>query len=106
SSEVAVYQRPEMSTKILPLLSSRTTLLSVFAIYRRSPLPSVCHEGTPSVQTSSVGSVATMMLGGFAGRGVEDVSAGTSLAMSTGGLSMEVHGPLGSFALYQSFPPL
>ena len=69
-------------------------------------MPIGCHVGGPSEAISSVGSVATTIFGGFAGAGVEDVSGGTSFATSAGGLSIEVHGPLGPSPLYQSLPPL
>ena len=69
-------------------------------------MPIGCHVGGPSDAISSVGSVATTIFGGFAGAGVDEVSGGTSFATSAGGLAIEVHGPFGSFALYQSLPPL
>ena len=47
---------------------SRTTLDSVFEMYSSSPLvPTGCQVGGPSEHTSSVGEVATTILGGFAG---------------------------------------
>ena len=85
---------------------SRTTLDSVFETYSSSPLvPTGCHEGGPSEEMSSVAEVATTILGGFAGAGVFDVSAGIIFATSAGGAAIEAHGPLASFALYHSLPP-
>jgi hypothetical protein len=101
-----VYQRPEIRMNTLPLATSRTTFDSLFATYISSPLvSSACHCGGPSLATSSVGTVATTIFGGFAGAGADDVSAGTSFFTSAGGLAIDVHGPLGSFAVYQSLPP-
>ena len=69
---------------------------------------------------SSVGSVATRIFGGLSGAGLVDAAGlvdpsclvdasswgGISLAISSGGLSIGVQGPLGSLAVYQNFPPL
>jgi hypothetical protein len=90
----------------LPLATSRTTIDSVFPMYISSPWPTGCHDGGPSVAMSSVGSVATTIFGVFAGAGADDVSGGMSFATSAGGAMMEIHGPLGSFALYHTLPPL
>jgi hypothetical protein len=106
SRDAALYQRPAIRTKTFPVATSRITLLSVLAMYIRAPLSSVCQDGLPSVEISSVGAVATTIFGGLAGAGVEEVSGGMSFAISAGGFSIRVHGPFASFAVYQSLPPL
>src|SRR5437867_8212558 len=106
ASVSARYQRPEISTKTLPVLISRTTGVSVFAMYISSALPIGSQDGGPSVAISSVGSVATMIFGGVLGGGAEEVPGGISFATSAGGASIGAHGPLGSFAPYQILPPL
>src|SRR5262249_35501689 len=98
-------QRPEISTNTEPLETSRTILDSVFETYISSPLPSGCHDGGPSKEINSDGSVATTILGAVLGAGTPVVSGGTSFAMSPGGLSIGARAPCGPLALYQIFPP-
>ena len=104
----AVNQRPgERARNTLPVATSFTTLrLGVRDVEQLALLPTGSHFAGPSVQISSVGSVATTSFGGFAGAGVFEVSGGMTFATSAGGLGMCVQGPFGSLALYQIFPPL
>jgi hypothetical protein len=71
------------------------------------PFAIVCQFGGPSIEISSVGSVATTIAGGFLSLGDSDAACvGMSFAIASGGFWIVAQGPFGFSALYQYCPPL
>src|SRR3954470_9185067 len=104
--DAARNQRPESNTYMSLPVCSLSHGVSVLDTYSNFPSGSAFQLGLPSVTISSVGSVATTIAGIFFGTGSLFLEGGNSLTKSAGGEIVSVHGPSGSFASYQTVPPL